>query len=79
MNENDGGIGKQGKRKEPGFGGKKGNCDVGIPAKEGEYTTVLISCSGFCVFLSYFHSFLLRKSYWLPLQNPIFRAQYLLL
>ena len=58
MNENDGGIGKQGKRKEPGFGGKKGNYDVGIPAKEGEYTTVLISCSGFCVFLSYLDSFL---------------------
>ena len=38
MNENDGGIAKQEKRKEPGFGGKKGSCDVGIPAKEGEYT-----------------------------------------
>ena len=44
------GIGKQEKRKEPGFGGKKGSCDVGIPAKEVEHTTVFISCSGFCVF-----------------------------
>ena len=42
------GIEKQEKRKEPGFGVKKGSCDVGIPAKAGENTT-LISWSGFCV------------------------------
>ena len=34
MNEKDGGIGKQEKRKEPGFERKKGNCNVGIPPRK---------------------------------------------
>ena len=40
MNENDGGIRKQEKRKEPG-------CDMGIPAKEGEYTTLTTKKTGY--------------------------------
>ena len=35
------GIKKQEKRKEPGFGVKKDSCDAGIPANEGEYTTLI--------------------------------------
>ena len=34
------GIDEQIKRKEPGFG-VKDSCDVGIPAKEGGYTTLI--------------------------------------